>query len=266
MEKKPFLIMGVVNLTPDSFSDGGSFTNFDAAYKHSQTLIEQGTDILDIGAESTRPGAQAVDVETEWSRLEPLLKKLQDRPAGVRVSVDTYKPEVMRRACELGVDFINDINGAIEGPYLSELSSEFPALSYIAMHKNGTPSDMQKHPLTDVAPVADFFAETATRLKGHGFNSENIWLDPGIGFGKTDQLNWQLLNSCTQMTKTHNVVIGISRKSFIGRWLGIENPSDRDQASKALEAGLVMAGVKMIRTHVPGPLLELRKMLQGYVH
>ncbi len=266
MEQKPFLIMGVVNLTPDSFSDGGAFLNFDAAYKHTQTLMEQGTDILDLGAESTRPGAQPVDLETEWSRLEPLLKKLQNRPPVVRVSVDTYKPDIMRRACDLGVDFINDVNGAVEGSYLSELSSQFPNLSYIAMHKHGTPANMQKHPLTDVSTVEAFFAETSTRLQVHGFRSEDIWLDPGIGFGKTDPVNWQLLNSCTQMVKTHNVVIGISRKSFIGRWLDLEDPAVRDQASKALEAGLLMSGIQMIRTHVPGPLIDLRKMLQGNVH
>jgi dihydropteroate synthase len=247
--KKPFLIMGVVNVTPDSFSDGGLFNDPPKAFEHALKLVEHGADIIDIGAESTRPGHTEIDADTEWRRLEPVIKLLRQRNIAIKISIDTRKSQTMLRAAELGIDMINDVEGGKDLLVLKKLGYGFPYLSYLAMHNCAEPFN------------EEYVATKVSELEACGFQRKKIWVDPGIGFAKTDELSWKALKASIELSQNYNIAVGISRKSFMGRWLDIKEPMDRDPATKGLEAGLVLSGVKMIRTHEVGPLQELRKLL-----
>lgn len=255
--------MGVLNVTPDSFSDGGRYLDPAAAVDQALRLVEAGADVIDVGAESTRPGAKAVAVQEEWERLEPVLKRLGALGAkglGARLSVDTRKPTLMRPAADLGVSFINDVSGVAPLDILTTLA-EFQGLQYIAMHMIATPETMQHEPLRGSAAVRAvdaFFATASERLAAAGFAAERTWLDPGIGFGKSDSGNLRLMAELPRWTSRYNVAVGVSRKSLIGRTLDIPVPADRDAPSKMLELGLAFAGAKMIRTH---EVTKLRRLL-----
>ena len=258
------LIMGVVNVTPDSFTDGGSFLDPGAAADHALSLIAQGADIVDLGAESSRPGAAPVTVAEEWRRLEPVLKRLAATRTSITISVDTYKPEIMMRAADCGASVINDIHGAERVPEERLRQLAVRGMSYIAMHMIGDPQTMQTAPLdadASVSVVTRFFAERRERLGAAGFPVEKVWLDPGIGFGKTDAGNLALLRLSMRRANDLNIAVGISRKSFIGRMMGIPSPVERDPASKMLELGLMLSGVRMIRTHDVENLAKLRAMV-----
>lgn len=258
------LIMGVVNLTPDSFSDGGNFLDPARALAHIERLFDEGADIVDLGAESSRPGAQVVDLEEEWRRLFPILTGLSRLKLPGRISLDTYKPEIMRRALAFPVDIINDISGGADLETLQLLAKN--GLIYLAMHMHRNPASMQKEPLTAevaVAEVAAFYRQTELRLLQAGFHPSRIWLDPGIGFGKTDAANLSLLRQAQSLMRRYSIVIGISRKSFLGRLFELENPADRDPVSKMLELSCMLAGAKVIRTHEVSKLFQIRGMLQS---
>ncbi|RZA14535.1 MAG: dihydropteroate synthase [Proteobacteria bacterium] len=258
------LIMGIVNVTPDSFSDGGLFLSKDAALKQVHQLMSDGADILDIGAESSRPGAPAVPLEEEWNRLLPLLKELDKE--SVTISVDTYKPEIMRRLKDHNVTIINDIKGGAQIP--DEILKDWANLSrtYLGMHMHLEPETMQQRPL-DVreasAAVSFYYDKTRERLQNLGFPREKIWLDPGIGFGKTDAANLYLIREAIEDAGRTPLVMGISRKSFIGRILDIERAEDRDGPSKMLELSFLYAGVKAIRTHNVKHLKRLRDLTRA---
>lgn len=259
--------MGVVNATPDSFSGDGRLDP-DAACEHAHELARQGADIIDVGAESTRPGAEAVAPADEWRRLGPLLARLsQGAPAHPRLStplsVDTRHPETMLRAADLGVSYINDVGGGAPLPVLDRLAT-YPGLRYICMHMHGTPKSMQKEPLSQaeaVTTVSAFFRERYATLRQAGFPDDGIWLDPGIGFGKTDAANVALMREIGAWTRAgFRIAVGVSRKSLLGRMLGLAAPQDRDPPSKTLELGLAMLGAGLIRTHDVRrlrPLLDL---------
>jgi len=255
--------MGVLNVTPDSFSDGGRFLDPTAAVDQALSLVAAGADVIDVGAESTRPGAKTLPPEEEWQRLEPVLKRLGalgEGKLGAKLSVDTRKPSLMRPAAELGASYINDVSGLAPMDILRTLAG-FRGLQYIAMHMIATPETMQLEPLRGseaVRAVDAFFGEATQRLADAGFAAERRWLDPGIGFGKADSGNLRLMAALPQWTNRYNIAIGISRKSFIGRALDIPVPQDRDAPSKMLELGLAFAGAKMIRTH---DVARLRKLL-----
>lgn len=256
------MIMGVVNVTPDSFSDGGFFQDPYAAHDQVLRLIDHGADIIDLGAESSRPGTHLISEEEEWRRLEPVLDLLSRRELGARLSVDTNKPAVMRRVLPYGVTIINDIKGGADDQTLEFLAKNH--LTYIAMHMHRLPLDMQQQPLSGddaVNAVQEFFSRTQQRLLQAGFSKDRIWLDPGIGFGKTDSANIRLLKYSVSMAGQCTLVIGISRKSFIGRLLDIENPRERDKPSKMLELGLLLAGIQVIRTHDVQRLHSIRSLL-----
>ena len=248
-----FLIMGVVNITPDSFSDGGLYNNPQVAVEKALQLVEEGADIVDLGAESSRPGAVPVTSQMEWARLGPVLEtleRLQGASFLKKVSIDSYHKENILKAAAKGVGFINDISGVQDEETLANLAER--KVSYVAMHMNGEPKNMQNNPLSfqkAQSAVEGFFTSSYQALNTAGFSDNNIWLDPGIGFGKTAEANWQLLRNLSQYSKKYNLCVGISRKSFIGQALKIENPSDRDHSSKMLELGLFFLGVKMLRTH-----------------
>lgn len=244
--------MGVLNVTSDSFSDGGKFLGKEAAWKHLEQLIADGADIVDIGAESSRPGAKAVSSADEWSRLKPLLEQARRSAPGVQISVDTRKPELMLKAADLGVRFINDVEGGRDPETLKALAGN-PDISFISMHMYGNPQNMQTEPLSGTAglrKVDAFFSEKASFLSKCGFAPDRIYLDPGFGFGKTDELNAKILAAIPGWVRNNlQIAIGVSRKSFFGRLLEITNPEQRDAPSKICEFATALSGVSIIRTH-----------------
>ncbi len=250
-DKTKVWVMGVINITPDSFSDGGSYHEPKAAVRHARRLLADGADILDLGAESTRPGATPLTETEEWLRLKPVLEALRKELPQVPLSIDTRKPGLMLTAAALGATLVNDVEGARDPATLKALAV-FPDLSYLCMHMHGTPQDMQKCPLDGAAAVEAvdrFFDDRFKALTQAGFRPDRIWMDPGIGFGKTDAGNARLMREVPAFSARYNLAIGISRKGFLGRTLGIKEPKDRDAPSKTLEFGLACAGARMIRTH-----------------
>lgn len=256
-----FNVMGVVNLTRDSFSDGGLFYKPSEALKQIDELIEYEADYIDLGAESTKPGAKEVPLEEEWQKLDSILSILETRDLGaVKISIDTRKPELMKRLLDRGIHMINHVaDGMLSEDLLTQMAKR--NLCYMAMHMYKQPESMQKTPLDEeeaLQVVSTFFREYSKKLERCGFSKEKIWFDPGIGFGKTDRANLSLMNEVKEYAKDYNVGIGISRKSFIGRTFGIQEPRERDKPSKAFEVCLSFLGARLIRTHDVRGLAPLR--------
>lgn len=240
------LVMGIVNVTPDSFSDGGRF--LDAAIAHGRELLEQGAAILDIGGESTRPGARPVDVETELARVLPVVEALAEHG---RVSIDTRKPEVARAAAAAGATLLNDVSAS-----LWSVAADL-GIGWVAMHMQGEPGTMQVDPHYDdvVDEVRSFLADRAERAASAGVSE--IWIDPGFGFGKTDAHNLALLAGLDRIVDLGwPVLVGTSRKSMLGRLLatsdGATDPvpvDDRLAGSIATEVWAMHRGAAMVRAH-----------------
>ena len=241
------LIMGVVNLTPDSFSDGGAYSTTAAALAHARQLIAEGADIIDLGGESTRPGAATVALEEERRRVLPVLEQLAG--GAVPVSIDTQKPEFMRETIAAGAAMINDIN-ALQAPgALDAVAAENVAIC--VMHKRGTPVDMQVDPHYDavVAEVLTFLANRANRARDAGIAQDRIVIDPGFGFGKTLGHNLALLRSLDRFSATGAIVLaGISRKAMLGRITG-RAVEERVFASVAAAVIAVEKGAAIVRVH-----------------
>jgi dihydropteroate synthase len=259
-----YLIMGIVNVTPDSFSDGGNFLDPSLAVDQCVRLIDHGADYIDIGAESSRPGAVAITPDAEWQRLEPVLGLLAQRNIAAKISIDTRNPQTMLKAAQAGISMINNICGLADSDTLKQLAAT-DKMEYLAMHMSGSPGDMQNKPLAAAAArvaVENFFHSADRELRDAGFAEDEIWLDPGIGFGKTDAANVNLIANTRQWSRRFNIGIGVSRKSWLGRTLEIPVPKDRDSASKMLELGLWIAGAKLIRTHDVKRLNGIRVLLE----
>ena len=243
------MVMGIINITPDSFSDGGRFLDPQAAVAHGVRLVEQGAELLDIGGESTRPRAVAVAEEEELRRVLPVIEKLT-AIVNVPISIDTTKPAVARAALQAGASIVNDIGANRADPEMFELVARTGA-GYVCMHMQGTPETMQTNPQYSdvVAEVADFFRERMDRLQACGVRSEQIILDPGIGFGKKLEHNLQLLGAWRRYRAFERpLLLGASRKSFIGKLFGTE-PANNLPGSLACAALAVQAGVQIIRAH-----------------
>jgi dihydropteroate synthase len=243
------LIMGVVNTTPDSFSDGGQYDLVHKAVEHALRLVEQGADIIDIGGESTRPGAEKVSVKQEIDRVLPVIEALVSQTA-VPISIDTYKPEVMRAAVEAGVSMINDVNGLrATGALEAAAKADMPVC---IMHMQGQPQTMQAKPQYQsvVAEVDAFFKQRITAALAAGIIHSDIILDPGIGFGKTLKHNLELLNSVSQLKEFSgcHILVGVSRKSLIDKLLG-RAVDKRLPASLGLAVQSVLNGAKIVRVH-----------------
>jgi dihydropteroate synthase len=241
------LLMGIVNVTPDSFSDGGHYLDPEQAIEHGLRLVEEGADILDIGGESSRPGAQPVLEAEELRRVLPVLEGLQQ--AGIPVSVDTGKPEVMRRAIHLGADMINDVN-ALLAPGAVEAVIESDA-GICLMHRQGLPATMQDHPRYDdvVGEVASFLVSRVEALMRAGVSPERIAIDPGIGFGKTLEHNLILIKQLNRIADIGlPVLVGISRKSMLGTITGLP-VGERLVPSVAAALIAVERGAKILRVH-----------------
>ena len=241
------LVMGIVNVTPDSFSDGGRHANADAAIAHARRLVDEGADVLDIGGETTRPGSRPLPQEQEWQRIGSVLRELVRW--GVPISVDTYKPQTMRLALELGVDIINDV-------YALRMSGAEAVVAasnagVCLMHMRGDPATMQESPhYTDVvAEVREFLLARADALRAQGVAADRICLDPGFGFGKRLEHNIALARSLEAITgSAYPVLVGISRKSMIGGTSGRPIP-ERLPGSLAAALACVAAGSAIVRVH-----------------
>jgi len=241
--------MGIVNVTPDSFSDGGQFFDADKAVAHGLKLASDGADILDIGGESTRPGAQPVSARDELARIIPVIEGLRAQNADIAISIDTMKPEVARAATGAGATIWNDVN-ALRAPGALELAAEL-GCSVILMHMRGEPRTMQDAPRYDdvVAEVSTYLHARAQAAVTAGVERENIMLDPGIGFGKTLDHNLQLLRSIPALTETgFPILIGASRKRFIA---AIDPHNDDNRLGGSIYAALYAAakGAAIVRVH-----------------
>ena len=241
------LIMGVLNVTPDSFSDSGRFLGTQQAVEHARILIEEGADILDIGGQSSRPGAESVGLDEELRRVMPVLEKLGGLP--VPVSVDTCKPEVMRRAIAAGAAMVNDIN-ALRGPGALEAVAESQA-AVCLMHMQGEPRTMQQDPhyADVVSEVTEYLAQRVEAAQQAGIARERIVIDPGFGFGKKTRHNLELLRGLPRIAGLGQpVLVGLSRKSLFGRITG-KPVADRVSASLAAALLAVERGAALVRVH-----------------
>ena len=246
---RPTLVMGIVNVTPDSFSDGGQFCDTDAAVSHGLDLAQQGAAILDIGGESSRPGAAPVSETEELNRVIPVIEGLAARTQ-VPLSIDTMKPAVARAALAVGASIVNDIAANRNDDAMWRLVAETGA-GYVAMHMQGLPQTMQARPVYEdvVAEVKEFFRDRMERLNAVGVAADQVVFDVGIGFGKTLEHNLQLLSALRSFTTLERpVLLGVSRKSFIGALTGA-NVAERLPGSLACACLAVTAGVQIIRTH-----------------
>ena len=264
--------MGVLNVTPDSFSDGGRFFSFDQALEHATQMISGGADIIDVGGESTRPGSgEPVPVEEEIDRVVPVIKAISEF-SDVPISVDTTKSEVARAALEAGADIVNDISALRFDFYVADAVAKAGA-GLVLMHSRGTPATIHRLP-----PVADILHEVTTSLgaslkmaQRRGVQQESIAVDPGIGFGKSQEQNLELIAKLDRITEAFPdlpILIGTSRKSFIGRILADEggNPAAPDQRSQGTMASLaaaILKGANIVRVHDVKETVEFVRVLDA---
>jgi len=259
------LVMGIINVTPDSFS-GDGITDTDAAVAKAWKFVEDGADIVDIGGESTRPGSQPVPAEEEMSRVLPVIERLVAEGFPLPISVDTYKPEVAKRALEAGACIVNDIFG-LRQPGMMELVAEFKPVVVI-MHMQGTPQTMQLNPTYEdcVREIAEFLKGQASAAMEAGLPKERIIVDPGIGFGKTVEHNLEILRRLREIKALgFPVLIGTSRKSFIGKILGIEIPAERVWGTAATVAIAIANGADIVRVHDVREMVQVVRMADAIV-
>ncbi len=255
------LVMGVLNVTPDSFSDGGRFIRVNLALAHAQQMIEEGADLIDVGGESTRPGATPVSLEEELARVLPVIEAL--RELNVPLSIDTYKPEMMRAALDAGADMINDIWGFRRPQALEAVAHSTCGLC--VMHMHGEPETMQRTPIENdvIAEVSEFLQQRMEALQAAGISKERISLDPGCGFGKTVEQNYALLAHLDKLVPSDMpLLVGMSRKSMLGAVTG--RPAEqRMAASIAAAVCAVERGAHIVRVHDVGPTVDALKVWQA---
>lgn len=242
------LIMGIINVTPDSFSDGGAYLSAQQAIAHGRRLIDEGADILDIGGESTRPGSQQVTVDEELKRVMPVVEAFAN--SGTMISVDTSKPAVMKHAIEAGVKIINDVN-AMRNPGALELAASYPGVHICLMHMQGAPQNMQTNPQYQdiVSEVKLFLQQRMQAAAAAGIAPDRMIIDPGFGFGKTLQHNYTLLHHLQDFTTLGvPVLAGISRKSMLGAITG-HSVEQRLHESVAAALLAVTKGARIVRVH-----------------
>jgi dihydropteroate synthase len=257
------LLMGVLNVTPDSFSDGGCYLDPSAAVDHAIALQEEGADLIDIGAESSRPGAEPVGESEELSRLMPVLEALCARIT-IPLSVDTTKAAVARRALDAGASIVNDVSALRFDPSMGQVIANKGA-GLILMHMQGTPQTMQRDPVYHdvVGEVRRFFVERMQVAAGDGIAPEQILLDPGIGFGKNLQHNLTLLANLEALADLGRpILVGVSRKAFIGQVLD-RRVGDRLLGTAASVAMAILHGARVVRVHDVGAMRDVVKMVEA---
>jgi len=260
------LIMGVLNVTPDSFSDGGLFLSPERALAHARQMIDEGADIIDIGGESTRPGSEFVSEEVELTRVIPVIERLTAE-ASIPISIDTTKSVVARAALQAGAEIVNDISGLRFEPLIADEASKSEA-GLVLMHSRGTPKDMQQLP-----PVKDILAEVIAGLRQsvaiaeqRGVARERIAIDPGIGFGKTVQQNLGLIANLDQLIQAFPdlpLMIGTSRKSFLGKLLGGAPANERLPGTIASTVASIIKGAHIVRVHEVKTAVEAARVAEA---
>ncbi|HHQ47535.1 MAG TPA: dihydropteroate synthase [Acidobacteria bacterium] len=256
-------IMGIVNCTPDSFSDGGRYLDPGAAIRHGLAMVEEGAAILDIGGESTRPGAEPVPAKVELERVLPVIEGLRACAPGVAISIDTSKAAVAARALEAGADLVNDVTAASDPAMLNTVAAASAGI--VLMHMRGSPRDMQADTRYDhvVAEVHGFLRERAAAALAAGIPGDLVWLDPGIGFGKDDDGNLALLAALPDLAALgHPVVAGPSRKSFIGRLAGAPTGERLPGTLAALQPALACRRA-VVRVHEVAPVRQYLTIARG---
>ncbi|CAB5109997.1 unannotated protein [freshwater metagenome] len=247
------LVMGILNVTPDSFADGGRYNDFESAIRRGQEMIAEGVDIIDVGGESTKPGAERITLEEELDRVIPVIKELSQ--SGIKISIDTMRSEVARKAIEAGASIINDVSGGLAD---SEMLTTAASLNvpYIAMHWRGHSKDMNSRAVYKdvVGEVINELQERITASLEAGINKDNLIIDPGLGFAKDAEHNWEIIDSITSFVDLgYPVLVGASRKRFLGG----DNPDLREAATVALTQRLSTTGIWAIRVHSVKPHKEV---------
>jgi len=258
------LIMGILNVTPDSFSDGGKYLDKDFAVAHAIKMCEDGADIIDIGGESTRPGSDPVSAEDEIERTIPLIKRIKKENPDVLISIDTTKSEVANKALESGASFVNDISALTFDKNMLSIVKKYDA-GLILMHIKGIPKNMQDHPDYDdlIGEIYDFLYKQSLTAAKKGLNK--IIVDPGIGFGKTVEHNFEILKRLGDFKSLgYPIMIGISRKSFIGKILDLKI-DERDIPTAVLESLAVHNSARIIRTHNIKLAVQSVKLLKHFI-
>lgn len=257
-------IMGILNVTPDSFSDGGKFNSIEKAVEHAKVMYAQGADIIDIGGESTRPGTIETSQKEELNRVIPVIKRVIEE-VNVPVSIDTYKSEVAKQALGLGVDMINDVAFKID-PKIASVAAKYDT-PLIIMHILGTPKNMQKNPQYKdvISEIKSFLKDCAKYAENAGVDSDKIIIDPGIGFGKTTSHNLELFRRLKEFeTLGYPILIGPSRKSFIGNILGTK-VDYRLEGTLASVAVSIMNGANIIRVHDVEPCVKVARLTDAII-
>ena len=262
LDKEKTYIMGILNVTPDSFSDGGEFLEKDSALKQVEQMINSGADFIDIGGESTRPGSSKTSLDEELKRVIPVISEVRKRFPEIFISVDTYKSKVADEAVSAGADIVNDISGLKFDENMAKVIVRHN-IPVVLMHIKGTPENMQKNPHYDnlLNEIFDYFEESIDILVKESGNSKNIIIDPGIGFGKTYENNFELIQRIGEFKSFGvPVLVGASRKSFIGAILDKDNPKDRIIGSLGVAAVSAYKGAKILRVHDVKETLEILKI------
>ena len=248
-KEKKSLVMGILNVTPDSFSDGGLYFDTHKAVNHALSMIEDGADIIDIGGESTRPFSNPVSLDDELLRVVPVIKELRKRTDAV-ISIDTTKSTVAKEACLFGADIINDISGLLFDKKMVDIAKDI-GCPIVLMHIKGNPKTMQENPAYDnlISDIKSHLLERVDYAIENGIDRKNIILDPGIGFGKTIENNFEILNRLDELTSIqYPFLIGTSNKSFIGKILNV-NEGDRLQGTIVANTIALQKGCKIFRVH-----------------
>ncbi len=260
---KPY-IMGILNITPDSFSDGGKYHDYESAVEHALNMIDDGADFLDIGGESTRPGSEPVSVDEEIKRTIPVIKEIKKLKPDCVISIDTTKSEVAKKALENGASIVNDISSLTFDKNIASIVQKFDA-GLVLMHIKGTPKNMQDSPKYDnvIREVYDFLYEQTNFAVQKGI--KKVFVDPGIGFGKRVEDNFEILKRLADFKSLgFPILIGLSRKSFIGKTLDLQ-VDQRDVQSTILESISVLNSARIIRTHNVKLALQSTRLLENFM-
>ena len=258
---KKTYVMGILNVTPDSFSEGGLYFDKSAAVERAHKMVEEGADIIDIGGESTRPGSEPIIIEEELRRTIPVIETLA-KNIKVPISIDTYKSEVAKVALDAGASMVNDISGLRFDPKMPEVVSEYK-VPMVIMHIKGTPKDMQQNPVYEalIPEIMDYLRGGIRIAKQSGISEDKIIIDPGIGFGKSFAHNLEVINNLREFTLLKKpILIGPSRKAFIGKILGDVPVTERLEGTAAAVAISIMKGANIIRVHDVKEMVKVAKV------
>ena len=248
------LVMGILNVTPDSFADGGRYSTTELALKRAEEMMSEGVEIIDVGGESTKPGADRITQAEEVARVIPVINELAKKVTPI--SIDTTRASVAEQAIKLGVSYVNDVSGGLADPEMYKLIAKHPKVQYIIMHWRAHSKTMQDHAIYKdvVKEVKEELEERIEDAIKAGVNPDQIIIDPGLGFAKLPEHNWELLRNIDRIALLgYPILIGASRKRFLGELTGSSNPDDREAASIAVTAMVAKQGVWGVRTHSVKP-------------